>query len=337
MMEPYGMRAAMIAAGAALRAAVVAVLLWPLAAVAEGPPRVVATTGMIADVARTVAGGCVAIDQLMGPGIDPHLYKASAGDVHALQRADAILYSGYALEGQLAEVLARLAERKPTLAVAPSAAGEDEVISAANGYGIDPHLWMDASLWRRTVPVIASALAGLAPGCADAMRVRAREYGEQLDALHGWIARSVATIPERQRILVTAHDAFGYYGRAYGIRVVGIQGVSTESEAGVADIRAVADLVAEHGIPAIFIESTINPRTIRAVVEAVAQRGRDVAIGGQLHSDALGEEGTAGGTYVGMLYENTAAIVGALGGRAAPLPDALRPWAGAWNVQMAAD
>jgi manganese/zinc/iron transport system substrate-binding protein len=219
----------------------------------------------------------------------------------------------------------------------PSAVGKDEVISAAGGNGIDPHLWMDASLWRRTAPVIATALAGLAPDCADAMQARARDYGEQLDALHGWIARSVATIPERRRVLVTAHDAFGYYGRAYGIRVVGIQGISTESEAGVADIRAVADLVVERGIPAIFVESTINPRTIRAVVEAVAQRGREVAIGGQLHSDALGEEGTVGGTYVGMLYENTTAIVTALGGRTAPLPDALRPWAGTWNVRMAAD
>lgn len=327
------MRAARIAAGLA----VAAVLLWPPAAGADEAPRVVATTGMIADVARTVGGGCAQVDQLMGPGIDPHLYKASAGDVHTLQRADAILYSGYALEGQLAEVLARLAERKPTVAVAPSAIGEDEVISAGNGYGIDPHLWMDASLWRRTAPVIATVLAELAPDCADAMRARAEEYGVQLDALHDWIARSVATIPERQRILVTAHDAFGYYGRAYGIEVVGIQGISTESEAGVADIRAMVDLVVERGVPAVFVESTINPRTIRAVVEAVAGRGRDVAIGGELHSDALGDSGTAGGTYIGMLFENTVAIVEALGGRPAPLPDALRPWAGAWNVQMAAD
>jgi manganese/zinc/iron transport system substrate-binding protein len=293
--------------------------------------RVMATTGMIGDVARNVAGECAEVDTLMGPGVDPHLYKASAGDVRRFQQAGAILYSGYALEGQLGEVLAKLAERKPTVAVAPASIPPSELITVQGVYGIDPHLWMDASLWARTAPVIAETLAPLAPDCADAMRQRAAGYAAQLAALHGWIRDSVASVPEGQRILVTAHDAFNYFGRAYGIEVAGIQGISTESEAGIADIRAMVDIVVERAVPAVFIESTINPRTIQAVIEAAASRGHEVRIGGQLFSDAMGEAGTADGTYIGMLVANTRHIVEALGGSPAPLPEPLRAWAQAWE------
>jgi manganese/zinc/iron transport system substrate-binding protein len=156
----------------------------------------------------------------------------------------------------------------------------------------------------------------------------------QLDALHRWIEASVATIPEAQRILVTAHDAFNYYGRAYGIEVAGIQGISTESEAGVNDIRAMVDVVVERQVPAVFIESTINPRTIQAVIDAAAQRGQEVRIGGQLYSDAMGAPGTPGGTYIGMLVENTRTIVTALGGAPLPLPGELAGWADEWGVEI---
>jgi manganese/zinc/iron transport system substrate-binding protein len=306
------------------------------AAAPAAPLRAVTTIGMIADVARNVAGPCAEIGSLMGSGVDPHLYRASAGDVRRLQEADVIFYSGYVLEGQMGEVLGKFAQRKPTVAVSPAAISPDELITVQDVYGIDPHLWMDVSLWARIAPVIADTLGGIAPACAAGSGQRAAAYQAQLGALHGWIKESVATIPEGQRIVVTAHDAFNYYGRAYGLRVAGIQGISTEAEAGVADVRATVDLVVQQKIPAIFVESTINPRTIQAVIDGARQRGQTVEIGGALYSDAMGEAGTPGGTYIGMLYENTRKIVEALGGRLVPLPEQLHDWAKSYQIKVAA-
>lgn len=334
-MEPT-MKRHPLAFGVALATAA-AVSTAPMAAQAQEQPTVLATIAMIADVADTVVGDCGVVETMMGPGVDPHLYQASASDVQAFQRADVIFYSGYSLEGQLGEVLAAMEERKPTVAVAPTAISPTELIAVQDLYGIDPHLWMDASLWGQIAPVIAETVGEVAPDCAAAMADRSADYQDQLAALHGWVTDSIASIPESQRILVTAHDAFAYYGRAYGIEVAGIQGISTESEAGVADIREMVDVVVDRAVPAVFIESTINPRTIQAVIDAAAQRGQETAIGGELFSDAMGEAGTAGGTYIGMLYENTMTIVEALGGTPAPMPDALRPWAEAWNIDLAAN
>ena len=298
------------------------------------PPKAVTTIGMIADVAANIAGECVTVDAMMGTGVDPHLYRASAGDVRSLQEADVILYSGYSLEGQLGEVLGKLGERKPTIAVSPEAVDTNRLIETDDAYGVDPHLWMDASLWRDIVPVINEAFAGIAPDCAADMKGRAGAYEEKLTALHGWIEASMASIPTEQRILVTAHDAFSYFGRAYGIEVQGVQGISTESEAGIADIREMVDIVVDRQVPAIFVESTINSRTIQAVIDAAAGRGQEVEIGGELFSDAMGDPGTAGGTYIGMLVQNTLTIVQALGGQALAFPGALEDWAMAWNVKI---
>ena len=304
-------------------------------AATEGGSKAVATIGMVADVAANVAGDCVAVEAMMGPGVDPHLYKASAGDVRSLQQADVILYSGYSLEGQLGEVFEKLGEQKPTVAVSPAAIDPGDLIATQDVYGVDPHLWMDAGLWSDIAPLIAETFAEIAPDCAAEMASRAGAYGEQLTALDGWIEASIASIPEGQRVLVTAHDAFAYYGRAYGIEVAGIQGISTESEAGIADIRDMVDTVVERAMPAVFIESTINPRTIQAVIDAAAERGQTIEIGGELYSDAMGEPGTAGGTYIGMLVENTLTIVDALGGEPAPLPAPLLDWATKWNIEIA--
>ncbi len=299
---------------------------------AAAQPRAIATTGMIADVAGGVAGDCVAVEAMMGPGIDPHLYQASAGDVRDLQQAAIILYNGHSLEGQLGAVFARLGERKPTVAVAERAVTDALIRPAETDYP-DPHIWMDAGLWARTPPVIAAAFAAIAPDCAEAMAARAQDLAARLRALDGWIAASVASIPGRNRVLVTAHDAFAYYGRAYGIEVIGVQGISTDAEAGIADIQSVVETVVAREVPAIFVESTISPRTVRAVIEAAADRGHALTLGGELFSDAMGEAGTAAGTYIGMLHRNTVNIVRALGGTPAPLPDALAPWAARWGIE----
>ena len=326
-------------AGRVAGAGVVLAVGWagaaPAQTPAEVPPTALATIGMIGDVARNVAGDCATVETLMGPGVDPHLYQARASDVRLFREADAIFYAGYSLEGQLGEVLERMGEDKPTVAVGPASIEPAQLITVQDVYGIDPHLWMDAALWARTAPTIADTLAEVVPDCADALRAAAADYAASLEALHGWIAASIASIPEGQRVVVTAHDAFAYYGRAYDIEVRGIQGISTEAEAGIADVRAVVDLVVELGVPAVFVETTINPRTVRAVIDGAEARGHQVEIGGELYSDAMGANDTAAGTYVGMLRSNTLTIVDALGGEPAPWPDALADWAARWEVDVA--
>lgn len=292
----------------------------------------VTTIGMIADVASEVGGECVEVEALIGPGLDPHLYQATASDVERLQKADAILYAGFGLEGQLADVLERFGELRPTLAVSPAAVPEEQLIAIEGYGGVDPHLWMDPALWALTVPAIAEFLGELAPDCAPAIEERAMSYQGMAEALAEWVDEAISSIPEEQRVLVTAHDAFGYYSRAYGLEQMGIQGISTESEASVADIRQTADAVAASGVPAIFVETTINPRTVEAVIEAAGQRGHRVAAGGSLYSDAMGEPGTPGGTYLGMIYENTRTITEALGGTVPPLPVELAGWAATWDL-----
>ncbi|MEM7505660.1 MAG: zinc ABC transporter substrate-binding protein [Pseudomonadota bacterium] len=299
---------------------------------AQAEPRLIATVGMIAEPARVIAGTCASVDTMMGPGIDPHLYQPSAGDVRSLFDADAILYAGHNLEGQLGEVLARLDGRKPVLAVSEAAAPVENLILPEGASYPDPHLWMDAALWSRIASPIATLMATLDPDCSTEAKNAAEDYVTELMALDAWIEASIATIPQTQRVMVTAHDAFAYYGRAYGIEVIGIQGVSTESEAGIADIRQMVDLVVDRQIPAVFIESTINPRTVEAVIAAAAERGHQVTLGGELFSDAMGAEGTVEGTYIGMLHANTVAVIMALGGTPAPLPAALHPWAERWGL-----
>lgn len=309
--------------------------LLPLAASVSAndePLNVVATIGMIADVAQEVGGECVSVNAMMGPGVDPHLYQASASDVATLRGAEQILYSGYSLEGQLGNVLENFSARTPTLAVSPASIDTGDLITAQDVYGIDPHLWMDVSLWAQTLPALSEAFSEARPECATTIEANTERYQAQLLALHEWVKESIASIPEEQRILVTAHDAFNYFGRAYNIEVEGIQGISTETETGIADIRSMADSVVTRNVPAVFIESTINPRTIQAVIDAAEQRGHDVEIGGELYSDAMGDAGTLDGTYMGMIYRNTQHIVEALGGSLAPLPTELDDWANEWQL-----
>jgi len=294
--------------------------------------KVVATIGMLADMASELGGDCVEVEGLMGPGVDPHLYRASAGDLETLSSAQQILYGGMLLEGAMGDVLERMAQRTPTLA-ALETVDEENLLSLPDSAGhFDPHLWMDVGLWAQILPPVEEALTAQRSDCAEAIAARGAAYSGQLVALDSWVRESVATIPEGQRALVTAHDAFAYYGRAYGLEVRGIQGVSTESEASVADIRETADFIVGRRIPAIFVESSVNARNIEAVQAAVASRGWTVALGEPLFSDAMGDEGTWQGTYIGMIRSNTLSVLNALGGTAAPWPDALAEWAGAWSL-----
>ncbi len=301
-------------------------LTWPSwADEAPSSMPVLATTGMIGDMAMRVGGECVAVSVLMGPGIDPHLYQASASDVRRFENAELIVYNGFELEGQLSNVLARYDARRATLAVAEAAAqaGPLGAIKGGKGYTTDPHVWMDARFWSQGIAPLRDALTELRPECAADIAARATRYTEQLTALDDWMRASLATIPERQRALVTAHDAFNYYGRAYALEVRGIQGISTSAEAGVADIQQTARFLAERGIPAIFVESTINPRTVEAVVAAARQQSAEVVLGGELYGDALGEAGSLADSLIGMLIHNTASITQALGGTMTALPKAL--------------
>jgi manganese/zinc/iron transport system substrate-binding protein len=297
-----------------------------------GRLRVVTTVGMLADMAHEVGGECVTVTALMGPGVDPHLYRASASDVTKLRDADVILYGGLNLEGRMSEVLERLRRQVTTLAVL-EALPRSRLLDHPTYRGhFDPHAWMDPGLWADAVAAVAEVLAGERPECRDAIEERTVVYVGRLQALDSWVRETVASIPEPTRALVTAHDAFHYFGRAYGVEVVGIQGVSTEAEASLADLRQVAELVARRRIPAVFVESSVNPRNIEAVQAAVRDRGWDVRIGGQLFSDAMGAAGTWQGTYIGMIRSNVETLAAALGGRPAPWPEALAEFASRWGL-----
>lgn len=276
--------------------------------------QIVTTTGQIADAARHVGGDLVEVTALMGPGIDPHLYVASEGDVDRLVQADVILYNGLFLEAQMADVLRQIGERKPAIPVAERIPPEQLLPWANYADEYDPHVWFDVSLWMQTVAAVRDALAEADPEHASVYAANAEAYLAELAALDAYVKEQAATVPAEQRVLVTAHDAFHYFGRAYGFEVRGLQGISTASEASTADVRGLADFIAERKIPAIFVETSVPVRNVEALQAAVRDRGGDVRIGGQLYSDALGSPDSGAGTYVGMVRHNIDTIVAALQG-----------------------
>lgn len=314
-------------------AALAALLASPAAA--QAPLNVLATVAMIADVARDVAGTCAEVETLIGAGSDPHLYRATASDVARLAAADLVVYVDPALEARLAEVLGGMQGRVQTLGVARAAFQPADLIEDPEAPGqIDPHLWMDAALWSKIAPALADAIAAQRPDCAPELAANAAAVQARLQALHGWVIEALASVPAERRVLVTAHDAFGYFNAAYGLtQADAIEGLSTESEASIADIREVAGFVLESGVPAVFPETTISPRTIEALVREVRALGGTVEIGGPLFSDAMGDEGTPEGTYIGMIRHNAVAITTALGGSLPAWPVALSDWAVQWGVQ----
>lgn len=278
-------------------------------------PLVVCTTGMIADLARAIGADDIRTVQLVRAGIDPHLYTPTRDDVRRLAAADLILYNGLLLEGRMSDALQRLGSGgKRVVAVAETLPKEMLMADPDQGNQPDPHVWMDVSLWAMVAEHVRDELTTLLPESADAIHQRCAELLDQVQILHDAIQAAVATIPDEQRVLVTAHDAFGYFGRAYGIKVRGIQGFSTESEAGLRDINELVDFLVERKIAAVFVESTVSDRNVRALVEGTRARGHALEIGGELFSDSTGPEGTPEGTYPGMMEHNARTIVTALGG-----------------------
>lgn len=274
--------------------------------------RVVTTVGMITDVVRIVGGERVQVKGLMGPGIDPHSYKASEGNVIDLAGADVVFYNGLHLEAKMADVFHKMGDRVETAAVTD---GIDRRLLLAPPQfegQYDPHVWFDVTLWMEAVKQVEKTLSGMDPGHAADYQARAEAYLQELAALHTYVQTQAARVPPEQRALITAHDAFNYFGRAYGFEVRGLQGISTAAEAGAGDVKALADFIVAQRIPAIFVESSVPLRNVEALQAAVRARGFEVRIGGQLFSDAMGDWGAEEGTYVGMVRHNMDTIVNAL-------------------------
>ena len=279
----------------------------------NGKIRAVSTVGMIHDAVRIVGGDHVESIALMGPGVDPHLYRATAGDVGKLSSADIVFYGGLELEGRMTDIFVKMAGKgTPTVAVSEQVP-ESELREPPEFQGkFDPHIWFDVTLWKHAVETVRDALVKLRPQWKQDFESNAAKYLAELDELHKYVQDELSKVPDNQRILVTAHDAFGYFGRQYGFQVIGIQGTSTATEAGAGMLRKIGDEIATKKIKAIFVESSVPKSTIEALQKAVQSRGWNVAIGGQLFSDAMGKAGTPEGTYVGMVKHNVDTIVRAL-------------------------
>ena len=276
-------------------------------------PTVVTTTTHLGDAIQNVGGQQVHVVSLMGPGVDPHLYKASEGDVSRLTKADAIIYHGIHLEGKMAQILENLSKKRPHVYSVEKCLEGVELIDSPDYAGNnDPHVWFDIGLWKSVIECSSNWLSELIPGDKEKFQENADAYLKRLDSLSEKTRQQIATIPEDRRVLITAHDAFAYFGKSFGLEVRGLLGLSTADEAGVKDIQKLADFIVERRIPAIFVESSIPTRYLEALQEAVASRDFSVKIGGELYSDALGSHNTPEGTYIGMFEHNVSTIVSAL-------------------------
>jgi manganese/zinc/iron transport system substrate-binding protein len=283
---------------------------------AAPPLSVVATTGMIADTARRIAGGEADVRGLMGPGVDPHAYRQTRSDIAAMVQADLVLWHGLYLEAQMEGFLADLSRRTRVDAVAEAV--PTELLRAHDAYAgrYDPHVWMDPDLWTHVALRVRDVLSEVRPESAVSFEANAEAHLAELARLSAYARTTLATVPETARVLVTAHDAFGYFGSAYGFEVMGIQGISTESEAGLNRIGELVETLVSRRIGAVFVESSVSDRNVRALVEGAAARGHVLRVGGELFSDAMGPPGTYEGTYVGMIDHNVTVITRALGGTA---------------------
>ena len=277
---------------------------------AASPIRVIATTTVVADLVEQVGGDLVVVESLMADGVDPHSYRATPRDIDRLVRADLIVANGLHLEGKLAELLERIGRKRPFVAVG-NAVPKDELLSIGNDL-FDPHIWFDAKLWSYCQSAVADALSQLDSKAAFHYRQRAEKYSKDLLELDKNVKGKFKEIPPQRRVLITAHDAFRYFGRAYGLEVIGVQGTSTESEAGLADMNKLVELVVQRKIPAVFVETSVSDRNVTALIEGAAARGHSVRLGGRLYSDALGPAGGGGDTLERALLSNVDTIIEAL-------------------------
>jgi manganese/zinc/iron transport system substrate-binding protein len=280
---------------------------------AEAPLKIVATTGMIADAARQIGGDLVEVRGLMGPGVDPHAYRQTRSDIVAMTRADLVLWHGLYLEAQMGDFFHDLSRKRQVVAVAEGL--PKDLLRSHDTYAdkYDPHVWMTPVLWKLAVVEVQKALTDARPEAADTFAANAKVHLADLDQLVAYGETVLATVPENNKVLVTAHDAFGYFGQTYGFEVLGIQGISTQSEAGLNRIGELVNLLVERQIDAVFVESSVSDRSMRALIEGAAAQGHEVRVGGELFSDAMGADGTYEGTYIGMLDHNISTIGGALG------------------------
>ena len=280
-------------------------------------PRIVTTVGMVTDIVREVAGDRCEVIGLLSEGVDPHLYKPTREDVKQLDDAktDIIFYGGLMLEGRMEESLKKIRQKGKTVVAVSESLDPATLRKPPEFEGhFDPHVWMDVTLWSQCMEFATKSMCEFDPDHAATYVLRADLYKSRLSKLDAYVRTSIASIPEQQRVLVTAHDAFGYFARAYGMEVKSVQGISTESEAGVADVNALVDFLIERKIGAIFVESSVSDKSLRAVIEGAGKRGWKVKVGGELFSDAMGSAGSYEGTYVGMIDHNATTIARALGG-----------------------
>ncbi|MEM9446043.1 MAG: zinc ABC transporter substrate-binding protein [Verrucomicrobiota bacterium] len=281
------------------------------------PYTIVTTCGMVTNIVSEVAGGKAQVIGLMGEGVDPHLYKPTRDDVAKLLEADIVFYSGLMLEGRMTDTFVKIARKGTPVHAVTEEISESYLLTPEDMEGHpDPHVWMDVQAWSQATAAVAQALSQFDPENAPYYQKNLILYQAELEKLDAYIKDVIASIPQKQRYLITAHDAFGYFARSYGIEVKAAQGLSTESEAGVADINGLVDFIVEQKIKAIFVETSVADKNIQAIIEGAKSKGHEVTIGGALFSDAMGEPGTYEGTYIGMLDSNATTIARALGGNA---------------------
>lgn len=277
--------------------------------VAQPDKTIVCTTGMVADLVGNIVGDAYNVKSLMGPGVDPHLYKATQGDLRSLRDADIIIYNGLHLEGKMTSIFEQLSKIRNVVALSEFIAEEKIIKIDENEEVSDPHIWFDVSLWASSIDGLIEYLCKIDEDNCESFKSNGISYKEKLMALHSEVNEQLAVIPESQRILITAHDAFEYFGKAYNIKVRGLQGISTLSEFGLRDRIELVRYIVENKINAVFVESSVPRKNIEAIVEGCQKKGHQVIIGGSLYSDAMGEAGTTEGTYIGMVKSNVRNII----------------------------
>lgn len=272
----------------------------------------VATTGMIKDAIENIAKDKAHVFGMMGPGVDPHLYKPTPKDLTELRKADIIFYNGLHLEGKMGEVFEQLAKQKPVFALADGIDNSLLIAPQDGSQAHDPHIWFDVSLWQKAVNYAGNRLAESDAPNKKFYEQNTKAYAQQLDSLHQWVGEQISLIPEKQRVLITAHDAFGYFGNTYEVDVKGLQGISTLSEFGLRDVSELVNFIVDNNIKAVFVESSVSSKSLETVVSGCEEKGHTVKIGGTLYSDAMGAKGTPEGTYIGMVRANVNTIVNSL-------------------------